>query len=132
MIYGLYLFCMPENKEIFTNIESPSVKVEIRQPETKLVDLQERQDKVPEQVKSWLQKIETDPGMANPISDSSGQQLITPVPSQTPKVVLPITRTNFVDGFKKTFDDAGRWLSTFLLRLIKMKQGNVKFKEEDA
>ncbi len=32
--------------------------------------------------------------------------------------------------FKKTVSEAGRWLSGFLLKLIKKKKGNVKFKLE--
>ncbi len=121
---------MPEIKETLLSQEAGNQKLETRiGQDTKMVDVSPRVQ-VPENVKTWLDKIETDPGMANPIADSSGQQILTTVAPQNPKIVLPTTRTNFISGFKKSFDDAGRWLSTFLLRLIKIKQGNVKFKEE--
>ena len=123
---------MPEVKEnLIQEVGSKIQESELRNKEVKtgMVDVAPRAH-VPENVKTWLEKIEMDPGMANPIADDSGQQIMTTTAPQNPKIVLPTTRTSFIGGFKKSFDDAGRWLSTFLLRLIKMKQGNVKFKEE--
>ena len=86
---------------------------------------------VPESVKSWLEKIEHDPVQMRTVNDDSGQPLLQPSAPQDPRIILPITRKKFVAGFKKTLDEAGKWLSTFILRVIKMKEGNVKFKKEE-
>lgn len=95
-----------------------------------LVDLKSRDDeKVSKDVERWVERIEKDPIQMKTINDSNGQPLLTPATSTTPKVVLPITRKKFVAGFKKKVDDAGRWLSTFILRLIKIKDGEVEFKK---
>jgi len=108
-----------------------------QQPETtagsskEMVDVQERAKKheVPREIKTWMEKIEEDPGMANPIGDGDDNQLLTPTGSKNPKVQLPVTKGVFVAGFKKKISEAGRWLSTFILKVIKIKKGNVKFKE---
>lgn len=93
-----------------------------------LLDVEAR-TKVPENVKSWLQKIETDPVQMRTVNDDSGQPILQTAAPQDPRIVLPITREKFVTGFKKKIDEAGKWLSAFVLRLIKIKEGNVKFKE---
>ena len=121
---------MAESKEILNSTEGLKPNVESRKTVEVMTDLRETSARVPHEIKTWLQKIEEDPGMANPISDQSGSQVLTPSAPQNPKVVLPVSRNTFLGGFKKSIDDASRWLSTFLLRLIKMKKGNVKFKEE--
>jgi len=85
---------------------------------------------VPENIKSWLERIEEDTTQMKTVNDNQGQPLLQTSTPQDPRVVLPISKRKFVAGFKKTLDEAGRWLSTFILRVIKMKAGNVKFKEE--
>jgi len=119
---------MAETKELLNKTETENLRPETRvKPE--MVDVAPRTH-VPENIKSWLEKIEEDPGMANPISDHQGKTIMSGVAPQNPKIILPISRNTFLGGFKKSINDASRWLSTFLLRLIKMKKGNVKFKEE--
>ena len=95
-----------------------------------LQETRETRARVPNEVKTWMQKIEEDPGQMKTVHDDSGQSVLVPTPSQNPKIVLPISRGEFVAGFKKTVSEAGRWLSGFLLKLIKKKKGNVKFKLE--
>lgn len=129
---------MPEIKETNKQFEQENrptstevvTTTERRTHETVLTDVRETTPRVPQEVKSWMQKIEEDPGQMKTVHDDSGQPVLVPTPNQNPKIILPITRAKFVEGFKKTFNEAGRWLSGFLLKLIKKKKGNVKFKLE--
>ena len=101
-------------------------------PEAKevMIDVQkaEEGERVDEKVETWLRKIEKVQGQQ--VSDQTGQPVMTPVGAATPKIVIPVSRGSFASGFKKKINEAGRWLSAFFLRLIKMKKGEVKFKEE--
>lgn len=125
---------MPEVKESLTpnNFE---IKNEGTTPieKTKMVDLEKnREVVVPREVRSWMEKIETDPQQKQNqqntnTNDDSGLQ---PINSVSPQVVLPSTKNTFSNGFNKTLSDAGRWLSEFVLRVIKKNKGKVKFKEE--
>ena len=54
------------------------------------------------------------------ITDDQGQPVLTPSTPVNPKIVLPVTKSVFISGFKKSIQEAGRWLSV-LLRLIKKK-----------
>lgn len=129
---------MPEIKETNNQFEQENrptsseviTTTERRGRETMLTDVRETTPRVPHEVKSWMQKIEEDPGQMKTVHDDSGQPVLVPTPNQNPKIVLPITREKFVEGFKKTINEASRWLSGFLLKLIKKKKGNVKFKLE--
>ncbi|MBI2464621.1 hypothetical protein HYV64_00620 [Candidatus Shapirobacteria bacterium] len=112
-----------QKPEVITGTERRH-KVEV------MTDVRETTPRVPHEVKSWMQKIEEDPGQMKTVHDDSGQPVLVPTPNQNPKVVLPVTRARFVEGFKKTVNEAGRWLSGFLLKLIKKRKGNVKFKQE--
>jgi len=86
--------------------------------------------RIPQEVETWLQKIEKTQPQKTIIDDSTGKPVLTPSVSMNDVCRVPITQNNFIDGFKKTIADAGRWLSCFVLRLIKIKKGVVKFKEE--
>jgi len=120
---------MPENKEIGT----PSVENE--KTSIRMVDLQsERIAKVPPGVETWMRKIEEDPA----ISKNNNQQktkgdddsILQPIATAVTKISLPTTKKTFVGGFSQPTDNAWRWLTTFILRIIKKSKGNVKFKEE--
>jgi hypothetical protein len=122
---------MPESRERNKEVLSNPVETQI-----KMVDIGRENisnEPIPREIKTWMEKVEqassTQPQQVN---DAGGQPLLTPVASQNPKIVLPVTRTTFLGGFKKTVLDAGRWLSVFLFRFIKMKQGNVIFKSNNA
>jgi len=127
---------MPDSSEKLKSVtsneklESTNVVTEQRGHHEGLQDIRETQARVPPEVKSWMRKIEEDPGQMKTVHDDNGQPVLVPTPNQNPKVVLPITREKFVEGFKKSINEAGRWLSGFLLKLIKKRKGNVKFKQE--
>ena len=120
---------MPETNEVlkttkdFSPEKKPTTSGEIinRQPEAK----------VPAGLETFLQRIEKDPTLQTVVNDQNQPQL-TPTNSQNPKIVIPITRTTFIDGFKKSFDDVGHWLSVFFFRKIKLKESHVYFKPDDS
>jgi len=103
---------------------------EIQNKEIGLTEIRKNTEKVEPEIRRWIERIEDDPTKMKTVNDINGQPLLTPAASQKPVIVLPITRSKFIAGFKKTVDNAGRWLSTFIFRLIKIKDGKVKFKEK--
>lgn len=116
---------MEKGKERLNEQEKIAMPAEEK---ARIVDLGESLNVRPE-IKKWMEKIEEDVS-TQVVSDTSGQPVLQPAAPQNPKVQLPATRKTFVTGFKKKIEDAGRWLSVFILRLIKINKGNVKFKEE--
>jgi len=125
---------MSENKEINVgenNIEinsNNSLNKEVLKPD--LVDLSKgREAMVPREVKNWMQKLEEDPDLNDPTQNNDDNALQSISPAVT-KISLPTDRKTFTDGFSKPMDQAWRWLSEFVLRIVKQNQGRVKFKEE--
>ena len=122
---------MPESKE--RNKEIPQNPIETQ---IKIVDIGRENignEPIPREIKTWMEKVEASSStQPQQVNDDTGQPLLTPVAPQDPKIVLPVTRSTFVGGFKKTFVDAGHWLSIFLFRFIKIKKGNVTFKSDDT
>jgi len=86
--------------------------------------------RIPQEVETWLEKFEKTQPQQTIVDDSTGKPVLTPSVSTNDVYSLPITQNSFIDGFKKTIVDAGKWLSCFVFRLIKMKKGVIKFKEE--
>ena len=120
---------MAEIKGLLEN-QSESV-VNVSTVETRPLVDQKPEAMVPREVKNFLQRIEETP-TATPTFDPTGQPQLSPSTPTNPKVTLPVTRTSFLDGFKKTVDDVGHWLSIFLFREIKLKKSNVSFKPDDS
>ena len=119
---------MPENKEIgITPVEKEEILV-------RMVDLQsERIVKVPTEVKTWMRKIEEDPTITNngnQQANGDNDSIMQPIATTVTKITLPTTKKTFTGGFSQPTDNAWRWLTTFILRIIKKSKGNVKFKEE--
>lgn len=119
-----------ENKEIL----KPGIEQAGKQENLSggLVDIRsEKNVAVPKEVESWLQKIEKDPTVPKNINDGvTGTPMIQTAAPADPKIVLPVSRKSFSNGFKAAIVEAHRWLSEFLFRLIKIKKGKVVFKEE--
>jgi hypothetical protein len=110
---------LPQSEKIVVNNET-------------IVDIgPENNGVIPREVRSWMEKVEGAVG-TNPqdgiTDDKTGQPLLYPSAPTSPVVQLPVSKNIFVRGFKKSVTEAGKWLSTFILRVIKMKKGNVSFK----
>ena len=95
-------------------------------------DIGERkeQTEIPKEVKPWLKEVDKRVSEASGMR-KIGQAVVVPSGQNVPKVSLPVSQRSFVSGLKKKVSEAGRWLSAFIARLIKMKKGNVEFKEEE-
>jgi hypothetical protein len=123
---------MPEIKEIPNEKETPQTPGEIvgRGPE-KITDLKEDVT-IPREIKRWMEKLEEDPSLNQGNSKTTGDDdsVLKPIATTVTKITLPTNRASFTGGFSKPVNQAWRWLSEFVLRIIKKSQGNVKFKEE--
>ena len=125
---------MAEIKERLIDNQNEQVSERIEKQNEKqiegLVDLK-KDIIIPREVQSWMEKVEQDPTISiqNQVKgdDDSVLQPITPA---VIKVTLPTSKRVFSEGFNKTVEDAGRWLSEFVFRLVKKNKGNVKFNEE--
>ena len=118
---------MVERKEtIEQQAESEKIR---RSDETAevMVDVTERtNEKVPLEIRSWMQKVEEGPSKLTSNQPNGTTALGDDV------YQLPVSKRKFLGGFKKSLEDVTRWLSVFVLRIIKKKQGKVKFKGEDG
>jgi hypothetical protein len=124
---------MPENRERIIPQETNGQQAEKQEVSAVMTDLQKEKDiPIPREVKTWMQKVEEDPSLNNNQSQIKGDDdsVLQPIAPAVVKIELPTNKSNFSKGFSKTVNDAGRWLSEFVFRLIKKNKGNVKFKEE--
>lgn len=121
---------MPEIKE--RNLEiSPNTA----ENKTGMVDIGQEnlgREPIPREIKTWMEKVEQASSQPKSVNDADGQPLLSPSNPQDPKITLPLTKSTFILGFKKTWLEAGRWLSSFWFRFIKIKKGNVTFKSHDT
>ncbi len=119
---------MPEIKE-----RNPELSSNSAENKSGIVDIGQEnisREPIPREIKTWMEKVEqVSTTQPNTINDDG--QITPSSTSQNPKTIIPVTRKSFIAGFKKTWLDASRWLSTFWLRFIKIKKGNVTFKSHD-
>lgn len=122
---------MSENKErLSINVNNLE---RIQKPIEGMVDLQkDREVVIPREVQHWMEKIELDPFVTNQSQqvNNNDDSILQPIATTVTKIVLPTNKKTFSDGFGKTLDNAGRWLSEFVFRVIKINKGKVKFNEE--
>lgn len=117
---------MPEIKEVLIGDKNQE-KINKEEEKNPLVDLDEnREAPVPREVENWLEKIEKEPD-ENQQNQGDDDSVLQPV-HKVQQTVLPISKSTFSNGFNKKVSHAGRWLSEFVLRIIKRKKGKVKFK----
>jgi len=124
---------MPENREVVIGQETPINKAETQRLVPGMVDLQkDREVTVPREVKTWMQKVEEDPSITSQNQKIKGDDdsVLQPIAPVVTRISLAASKKTFTNGFSKPVDNAWRWLSEFILRVIKKNQGNVKFKEE--
>ena len=123
---------MAERKEdIQIKAENKGDTVE-RHQATKIMDRLIPRDRMDHEVESWLEKIEKDPQQIQDQQMGNTVTSLKAVSQNTDDVYnIPISKRDFVAGFKKSIDEATRWLSVFILRIVKKKQGKVKFSQEE-
>ena len=123
---------MPENRERIVPQETIRQQTEKQELSAVMVDLQKEKDvTIPREVKTWMQKVEEDPTLTQNNQKVKGDDdsILQPIATTVTKITLPEDKKTFTSGFGKPVDDAWRWLSTFILRIIKKNEGKVKFKE---
>ncbi len=124
---------MPENRERIIPQETNGQQAEKQEVSAVMVDLQKEKDiPIPREVKTWMQKVEEDPTLTQNNQKIKGDDdsVLQPIATTVTKITLPGGKKTFTGGFSKPVDNAWRWLSTFILRIIKKNEGKVKFKEE--
>lgn len=104
--------------------------VEQARSQEMLTDLRPREEELPREVTTWMTRVEQVAPQPVQVNDDAGQPILTPAAPTDPVIVVPVTRRVFASGFKKKMTEAGRWLSEYVFRLIKIKRGEVKFNEE--
>ena len=120
---------MVNSKEIPSPIQNEEIS------NVKIDDLESKANEpLPRNVEGWIEKVEKASESSQKVvrDDTTGQVVMTPAAPSNPTVVLPITKNAFAAGFKRTVSDASRWLSVFVLRIIKKEKGKVKFKDNDT
>jgi len=90
---------------------------------------EEAEFKPPKEIEQWIEKIEKDPVLAQPILDDQGQVLVTSSQATNPKVVIPFKKNEFVLALKAGVTEAIRWFAEWWYRLIKIEPRKVKFEE---
>lgn len=122
---------MPETKEKNKEIPATTPESEIR-----IVDIGREninKEPIPREIRTWMEKLEENPNpQSQIITEDNNQILSSSTLPQDPKIIIPITRSTFISGFKKNWQEAGLWLSTFWFRFIKIKDGKVTFKSHDT
>ncbi len=87
---------------------------------------------LPPQLEDYLEKVEKENHFLKNqvLDDQTGQTLVTSSQAQKPKIVLPLTLSEYHSGLKKSIESSWRWLSEWSKRLVKMLGSQVGFKEQ--
>lgn len=121
---------MAERKEELVN--NQTIEQDRRRETIKIIDRLVPRDRRDHEVDSWLEKIERNPAQIQDQQMGSTATNLQAVSQKADDIYqVPITKRNFVDGFRQSLDEAAKWLSVFILRIVKKKQGKVKFKQEN-
>ena len=118
---------MAESKEQL----KPESTIRIGPEKAVMTETKREPEAAPKEVKTWLETVERAQPTKTVTDDQSGQIVLQPTLTTSPTIKLPTTRKKFVIGFKKSVSEAGRWLSEFVLKLIKINKGQVVFKEDE-
>lgn len=89
---------------------------------TPLVELYEG-EKIPEEVESWMEKLEQAGEIKIPEAIKKDEQIIldNAIPTKVQDtVVLPLTQSDAAVAAKKSVSDSARWLLVWCQRLVKM------------
>lgn len=84
---------------------------------------------VAKEIQSYVEKVEKEQFLAQPITDDYGQPLVSPPTPQQPKIVLPLTQNQYLLGFKQKVTESIRWLVTWCGRLLKILGNRADFRK---
>lgn len=115
------------SKEQMEILPSPSVTENVP-----LVEVSENEP-VPEQVSSWIEKLEKgeDVQLPQPITHDD-QVLVSPANPQIDeeKIILPMTEKQVEKGLHEQLFTGARWLAEWCVRLVKKFHGKVVYRED--
>jgi hypothetical protein len=82
------------------------------------------------EVKDWLTKLETgeEIQLPQPVTDDSGQPLVSPPASQQVTVTLPLTEEEMKFALHQKVIDSIRWLAEWMKRVLKIAGGKFIYK----
>jgi hypothetical protein len=84
-------------------------------------------------VESLLEKLEKeDATLTQPVTDDSGQPLVSPAAPLQPQIVLPLTSSQYAFGLKQKVSHSVRWLAEWCFRLVKIFGPRALFRETEA
>jgi hypothetical protein len=92
----------------------------------------ETEPKIDKEVESYIEKVEKEIYLSQPVTDDSGQPLISDPAPQEPTIVLPITETAYTQGLGQKVTESIRWLSAWCGRIIKIFGARAKFRQGEA
>jgi len=91
-----------------------------------MVDLEVKKEvPLPKNIETWLEKHEKVGGDLSQINDDGSQS-----GGEEGVIKIPGSRKTLAENLKKPVSEAGRWLSTFIRKLIRIKEGKVEFEEK--
>ena len=90
---------------------------------------QEEEPQVNEEMKPLIQKVEEEIYLSKPVTDNSGQPMVSSPATVTPTIILPISQNTYLLGLKKTVSFSIRWLAEWCGRIIKIFGSKAGFQE---
>jgi hypothetical protein len=85
------------------------------------------------EVESLVEKLEKeDATLTQPVTDDSGQPLVSPAAPLKPQIVLPLTSTQYTFGLKQKVSHSIRWLAEWCFRLVKIFGPRAVFRETEV
>ena len=87
---------------------------------------------IEKEVDGYIEKVEKESELAKPITDNFGQVLISAPSPQQPKIVLPVTQSQYLSGMTQKIAESIRWLAVWCQRLIKIFGPRAVFREVGA
>jgi hypothetical protein len=79
----------------------------------------------------YIEKVEKEVELKKPVTDDTGQILVTAPSAEEPKIVLPITEETYLNpkNWRQPVTQAIRWLVTWVKRIVKMYPGRTIFQK---
>ena len=111
---------------------SPERRAGLTSPEKPAVPEEEIPKETGPEVKDYLTKLETgeEIQLPQPVTDDSGQPILTSPASQQVTITLPLTDDEMKIALHKKIIDSIRWLAEWCLRLIKITRGRISYRLE--
>lgn len=116
-----------------TDKEREKVQVKEEIPEKVPVVRVDEEPRIEEKLakEGYIEKVEKEVELKKPVTDDTGQILVTAPSAEEPKIVLPITEETYLNpkNWRQPVTQAIRWLVTWVKRIVKMYPGRTIFQK---